>query len=354
MKTVVGVVGAGGISRFHFRAMEETKTPVRIICDVNREAARPHVEKFGADYTVRYEDVVAHRDVTVVVVLVPSPLHYEIVKAALEAGKHVVCEKTLTLSARESLQLGRLAEKNGLLLFTNFMKRFFPAVRKACELVPRLGHIMSVYCRTYQGVGNADIHTGAIPPSFLPGPDGQSAVMKMAGGGVLVCGGSHIADLLLYLVGKPRGVFGRAFERPECDLDFMFHALFDYADGGVAHFEANWHSLQRIGYERRGWDEGFEISGVGGRLVLQTPVWDQPEHNAARLVHYDNATETWTDYAFPIVNPFVEAEKHFLSQIARGEQGPMDRYVGYRVDLVLETAKRSAAAGQRLELDWEA
>ncbi|MGB2937482.1 MAG: hypothetical protein WBD05_04690, partial [Phycisphaerae bacterium] len=66
------------------------------------------------------------------------------------------------------------------------------------------------------------------------------------------------------------------------------------------------------------------------------------------------ATETWTDYAFPIVNPFIEAEKHFLSQIARGEQGPMDRYVGYRADLVLETAKRSAEAGQRLELDWEA
>ena len=37
---------------------------------------------------------------------------------------------------------------------------------------------------------------------------------------------------------------------------------------------SNWHPLTKIGYQGRGWDEGFEISGVNGRLILQTPVWD--------------------------------------------------------------------------------
>ena len=354
MKTVLGVVGAGYISRFHFRAFEETATPVRIICDMSAEKARPYVEKFRAEYAADFQKVVTHPDVTTVVVLVPSPLHYAIAKAALENGKHVICEKTLTLSAAESLELGRLAEKKGLFLYTAYMKRFFPAVRKASDLMPQLGHIMSVYCRTYQGGGAANVHTGAVPASFTPGPDGKSPIMKTSGGGILVCGGSHIIDLLLFLVGKPQNVFGRIFQRKGYDVDFMFHALFGLAEGGAAHFEGNWHPLRKIGYEHRGWDEGFEISGTDGRLILQTPVWNQPENNAATLRYYDNRTGTWTDFDFDITNPFVDAEKHFLFQIAAGEQGPMDRYVGYRTDLVLETAKRSALENRVLDIEWQA
>ncbi len=354
MGNVIGVVGAGGISRFHFDAFAETGTPVRIIAEPDRSRAQPYLDKFGADYAESYEAVVGHPDVNVVTVFTPSSLHYEVCKAALENGKHVICEKTLTLSAARSLELGRLAEEKGLIFFTSYMKRFFPAAQKARELMPRLGHIMSVYCRTYQGVG-ADMHTGEIAGSgFAPDKDGVSSIKRLAGGGVLICGGSHITDLLLFLVGKPTMLYGRRFMREGCDVDFMFHVLMDLPEGGVVHFEANWHPLKKIGFEKRGWDEGLEISGVNGRLLLQTPVWSEPEHNAAALRYYDNNTETWTDYAFNIVNPFTEAEKHFLAQLEAGEQGEQDRYTGYRADLVLETALRSAEANQPLPLHWEA
>lgn len=353
MANAVGVVGAGGISRFHFRAFEQLGTEVRVVCDVDRAKAKPHVERFGADYAESYEAVVARDDVEAVVVLSPSPTHYEIARAALHAGKHVVCEKTLTLSAGESLELARLAESEGLLLFTSYMKRFFPAVRKARELMGRLGHVMSVYCRTYQPVG-ADVHTGSVPAGFRPDESGRSRVMRMSGGGILVCGGSHILDLLLFLVGKPVSVFGRRFMREGADVDFMFHAIMDLPDGGVVHFEGNWHPLKRIGYEARGWDEGFEISGVDGRLVLRTPVWNQPEHNAAVLGHYDNRAEQWTRYAFDAVDPFLLAETHFQERIERGEQGEMDRYVGYRVDELIETAWRSAQRNEPQAVAWQA
>lgn len=353
MANVVGVVGAGSISRFHFRAFKETGTRVRIIADLDRANAQRYLDSFGAEYADSYEPVVEHPDVNCVIVLTASPTHYEICRAALEGGKHVVCEKTLTLGAEESLLLGRFAEEKGLILYTSYMKRFFPAVRKAKELVPRLGHITSVYCRTYQGAGT-DIHTGDVPGGFAPAEDGVSPVKRRSGGGVLVCGGSHIIDLLLYLVGEPVSVYGRRFVREGFDVDFMFHALMDLPEGGVVHFEANWHPLKKIGYQARGWDEGIEISGVKGRLVLQTPVWDMPETAAAALSYYDNEAETWTEYAFDIVNPFVEAEKHFLGQVEKGEQGEMDRYVGYRTDQLIETAWRSAVEGRALEIDWKA
>jgi predicted dehydrogenase len=352
-KVVMGVVGAGGISSFHFRAFAETKMEVRVIADPNRAAAEPYLERFGAAYATSFREVVEHPDVTAVCVCAPSPVHYEICAAALKHGKDVICEKTLTVTARDSLALARLARKHGRILYTNYMKRFFPAVRKAKEIIPTLGHLTSVYCRTYQGCGT-DMHTGEVPAFFAPGQDGVSGIKKMAGGGILVCGGSHVLDLLLHLVGKPTAVYGRRFMRKGMDVDFMFHGLLDLPGGAVGHLECNWHPLTKIGYEARGWDEGFEITGVQGRLVLQTPVWNQPENNAAVLRHYDNRRETWTDYALPVVHPFVEAEKHFLSQLSKGQQGPlMDRYAGYRVDQLIETLWNSAGANRPLPVRWQ-
>jgi len=349
----MGVVGAGGISRFHLRAYAELGTPVRIVSDLRAENAATAAAPFGAECATDWRDVVRCPDVTVVGVFTPTETHYEIVKDALENGKHVICEKTLTLQAEQSLELGRLAAQNGLCLYTNYMKRFFPAVRKAAEWMPRLGHVMSVYGRTYQGVG-ANFHTGPVSDFFSTGPDGASPVMRMAGGGILVCGGSHMFDLLLHLVGKPTRVTARSFRRDDVsDVDFMTHAMLDLPGGGVVHFEANWHPLRNVGFERRGWDEGFEISGVDGRLVLQTPVWDQPECNAAQLHVYDNHAGTWTRYELPIVNPFLKAEKHYLAQIARGEQGSQDAFTGYRVDELLESTARSAAEGRPVEIEWK-
>jgi len=356
MSNVVGVVGAGGISNFHFAAFEEIGAQVRIIADLNRGAAERHMATFGAEYTDDYHDVVAHPDVNVVAVLLCSSMHYEVCKAALEAGKHVICEKTLTLSPEDSYELGQIAERKGLILFTSYMKRFFPAVCKAKELMGRLGHIMSVYCRTYQGGGGVDAHTGPVPDMIAPRADGSPPpIVKLAGGGVLICGGSHIFDLLLHLVGKPTSIYGRRLIREHPDADVMFHGLLDLPDGGVAHVEGNWHPLKKVGFEHRGWDEGFEISGVNGRLVLETPVWNEPQHNAAALRYYDNEAETWTEYAFDIVNPFIEAEKYFQAQIEAGQQGEqVDRYVGYRTDLLLATARRSADEDRPLPLEWKA
>ncbi len=348
----LGVIGTGTIAEFHFKAFAQSKTPIAIISDINQTRAEPYLKAFGAAYAADFHQVIATPDVNVVVCLTPSKFHYEIVKTALCDGKHVICEKTLTLSAVESLELARLAKKNGLLLFTSYMKRFFPAVRKAKELMPALGHITSVYAWSYQGMG-MDIQTGEIPESCRRIGGGDSALKQLIGGGILVAGGSHILDLLLHLVGKPQRVLGMVHRRPGLDVDFLAHAMMQLPAGGVVHLEANWHPLKKIGYEQRGWDEGLEISGVNGRLILNTPVWNQPEHNAAQLRFYDNQAQTWTDFRFDIVNPFVEAETYFLSCIAAGRQDDYDPYVGYRVDHLLELTQLSSNQGTVLDVRWE-
>ena len=353
MSHSLGVIGAGYISQFHFRAYATLKTPVRIVADVNTKAANAAAGPFGAEVTDDWRKVIAHPGVDAVVVLTGSHSHFEMAKAALEAGKHVICEKTLTMASGESLELGRLAEAKRRILYTSYMKRFFPAVQKAKELMPRLGHIMSVYCRTYQGV-NDDFHTGKLPAWVCPSGGNASPILSKSGGGILVCGGSHVFDLLMFLVGKPKSVYARGFRRSESDVDLMTHAMFDFDGGGVGHFEGNWHPLRRIGYQSSGWDEGFVISGVNGQLVLETPVWNEPERNAATLRYYNNEEGTWTDYLLPIVDPFLEAERFFQANIARGEQGTQDPYTGYRTDLLLEKTQESADGNKPVEIAWQA
>ena len=348
----LSIIGAGYISRFHFAAFKKLGADVRIVADANIDAARAAAQPFNASTTTKWEEAVAHPDTDTVAIFTPTPFHAQIARAALEAGKHVICEKTLTTSAAESLALARLAEQKQRLLFTSYMKRFFPAVQKAKELMPSLGHIMSVYCRTYQGCAPDNFHTGEVPPFFRLDASGSSGIMRLSGGGILVCGGSHIFDLLLHLVSAPRRVYARQLRRAESDVDMMTHALMDFADGGAAHFEGNWHPLAAIGYQRSGWDEMFEINGVNGRIVLETPVWNEPLRNAPRLRHYDNATRTWTEYATPIVCPFERAEEFFLAQIAQNSQGDYDRLVGWRTDYLLEQTQLSATTGKAVELDW--
>ncbi len=351
----MAVIGTGGIARFHFEAFEKLDVEICVISDLDEERAAPYVERFRARYAKDWRNALSEPGLDAAIILTPSPFHHEMCQAALERGLHVVCEKTLTLSADESFALAETAHEKGLCLYTSYMKRFFSAAEKARELVEGLGHITSVYCRTYQPT-LANVYTGEIPAFHRRDASGASPMHRLAGGGVLVAGGSHVCDLLLFFIGKPIRVSGRLFERTEeSDVDFVAHAMMDLPAGGVVHFEANWHPFDRIGPNRDGWDEGFEINGAKGRLEFRTPMWNAPERHAPILRHYDVSTHAWTEYTFPIESPFYRAEEFFQAQIAAREQGSQDRYTGYRADYLLEAIATSAHNdGMLLDLTWRA
>ena len=109
--------------------------------------------------------------------------------------------------------------------------------------------------------------------------------------------------------------------------------------------------MAKIGYRASGWDEGFEINGENGRIVLETPVWNDPLRNAARLRFYDNATGSWTEFQTEIVCPFAEAQRYFLGQIEKGVQEAwFDRLVGYRTDLLPEKTGEAAKKGVEVKI----
>ena len=236
------------------------------------------------------------------------------------------------------------------IFYTSYMKRFIPAVQQAKALLPSLGTILSTHIRAYQCWGNL-WDTPQTEGFFAVGPDGTSQLVKSYGGGILVCGGSHILDLIGFLLGRPSRLFATMVRPFEADYDVQAAALMETPNGAV-HFEALAHPLTTIGFLRDGWDERVEINGTEGRLEIYSALWDNPENKASLLVHTDNATGNATEYRYAPESPFDRAVAFYCANIAAGQQGEQSRLTGYDVDELIAHLEKSAASGQAVDVDW--
>ncbi|MFH1969067.1 MAG: Gfo/Idh/MocA family oxidoreductase [Verrucomicrobiota bacterium] len=350
MKITVGVIGCGNISRFHFSGLEKAGARVKWVCDLSEPAARPWADKFKAAYTADYQAILKDPEVQAVVVTPVSSVHKAICLDAIRAGKAVICEKTLAVNADDALEIVREAETRKTIFYTSYMKRFIPAVEKARALLPALGRILSTHIRAYQVWG--DLWSSAPQEGFFhKPPGGKSLVVKNFGGGILVCGGSHILDLVLCLLGRPRRLYAAMHTTEGCDFDVQTVALLE-TDNGVVQFEALVHTLTRIGFLRDGWDEHMQINGLNGRLDIYSASWDEVASKASLLVHYDNATGTSTEYRYGPASPFDRAQAFFCRNIAQGVQGEQSRLTGYEVDELIAHIKLSAVRHQAVEISW--
>jgi predicted dehydrogenase len=348
----VAVIGCGGISRFHFPGLEEAGATVRVVCDLDAEAARPWKERFGARYTDDYRDAVADPEVDLVDITTISSLHKAIALEAIAHGKAVICEKTLCEQAADSAEIVRAAADSGVKLFTSYMKRFIPAVVEAKRLVEsgELGSIMSTSIRAFQCWG--DLWTDAPGDGFFAAKDGASSeVVRRYGGGILVCGGSHILDLVGHFLGRPERLFATMRFPQGGDFDVQAAAMLE-TPRGVAHFEALAHPLDRIGFLRDGWDERIEISGTKGRIEVLSAAWDQFESKVSVLRHYDRASGTEREYRYPAVSPFARAIGAFCSAVERDDRSVQSPVTGYDVDELISCVKESARRGTAVTPVW--
>lgn len=347
----VGLIGCGYISKFHISGHEKAGSQIVHVCDVRLEAAQAVAAKYQAKATADYRALLADPDVQVVDIMTNTNSHREICLAAIAAGKHVICEKTLGLTAQEALEIIQAAKAKGVIFYTSYMKRFIPAVAKAKELLPSIGRIVTTHIRAHQYWGEfwkaMPTEGGCHTPA-----GGMSGLRKGIGGGILWAGGSHILDLTLFLLGRPHRLYGNVYTPEGRDYDLRAAALLETPSNGVVHFETMIHDLKRVGFLRDGWDERFEITGLDGRLEFYSSQWDNPNTKASLLIHYDNATGQATEYRQEPVSPFDVAIAFFCRNIERGEQGSQSIITGYEVDELISHIERSSCTSQALEVNW--
>jgi predicted dehydrogenase len=132
----VGVAGTGFIGPAHVEGLRRNGIQVLGLAESTPPAARQKAAELGIPRAYdSYESMLADPDIHVVHLATPNLLHHPHAKAALLAGKHVVCEKPLAMTALESAELVRLAAETGRVNAVNFNIRMYPLVQHARSLV---------------------------------------------------------------------------------------------------------------------------------------------------------------------------------------------------------------------------
>lgn len=147
-KFKVGVIGTGFIGPAHVEALSRlSNTEVVALAECSDEIARSKAEMLGIEkHYGDYRQLLDDDDIQSVHICSPNYLHFEMAKAALVAGKHVICEKPLAISVAEAEELVDLAKKKGLVNAVNFNIRYYPLMRQVRTMVQKgdVGDILAV------------------------------------------------------------------------------------------------------------------------------------------------------------------------------------------------------------------
>ncbi|GAA0581817.1 Gfo/Idh/MocA family protein [Kribbella sandramycini] len=189
----VGLIGAGGIASAHIKGYQvhADKIGITAVADAVEATAKAREAELGATAYTDYREMLAREELDAVDICLPHHLHRDAIIAAAEAGKHILCEKPLCLTAEEAGDVRRAVEANGVTLMSAHNQLFMPAVAKAKELL-EAGAIGTVYeVRT----------TDSFYNDFDPSSMGWRASSKTSGGGELIDTGYHPTYLMLHLAG---------------------------------------------------------------------------------------------------------------------------------------------------------
>ncbi len=126
-----GIIGTGFMGSVHTQAVRSVGGEVVAYAGRDADRTRAAADAAGVGLVLTPEELVRHPDVDIVHICTPNAEHVRLAKAAIEAGKHVVCEKPLALSATDASLLEVAAEKAGVVHAVPFVYRFYPTVREA-------------------------------------------------------------------------------------------------------------------------------------------------------------------------------------------------------------------------------
>ncbi|MBR6410433.1 MAG: Gfo/Idh/MocA family oxidoreductase [Clostridia bacterium] len=195
--TVLAVIGCGRIARnAHLPAFSRMKDiRVKWACDIIPEKAEklkedfPFIENTETDY----HKVLSDKEVEAVYVLTPNYAHYTITMDALKAGKHVFCEKPITVNYDLSCAMAKEAEARKKMLNIGVCNRYNRSIELLKQYAEegRFGQLYHVYCsfRSFRSI---------------PGLGGAFTTKSQSGGGVLIDWGVHFFDLILYILGNAK------------------------------------------------------------------------------------------------------------------------------------------------------
>ncbi|WP_257352061.1 Gfo/Idh/MocA family protein [Pseudalkalibacillus decolorationis] len=234
----VGVVGCGSIAKHRHLpeyAMNE-HVEVTAVCDIVEDRAIEMAEKYGAKVYTDYKELIANDEIDAVSVCTPNYLHAPVSIAALQAGKHVLCEKPMATSKEEGEQMISAAVEQDKKLMIAHNQRFVPSHVKAKQLIEN-GEIGKIYSfRTTFGHGGPEAWSMDGKESWFFQKD-KAFIGAMGDLGV------HKTDLIRYLLGEEVvevGSFVETSAKDNTDVDDTAVCVLKTESGIIGTLAASW------------------------------------------------------------------------------------------------------------------
>jgi predicted dehydrogenase len=252
----VGIIGCGLQGLRRAKAVIENDDELVIVSDLSRERADVLASQMKTTASYDWQDVVRSSDIETVIVCSPNSFHAQMTISALEKGKHVLCEKPLSTSARSAKDMVEAATKHERVLKCGFNHRHHLGVLQSKKWVNEglIGQISFLRCR-YGTAGRVgyDKEWRADP--------------NISGGGELVDQGVHVIDLLRWFAGEFEETVGftnRSFWDMAPVEDNAF-ALLRTTKGVVASMHVSWTQWRNLfSFEVFGKDGYVIVDGLGG------------------------------------------------------------------------------------------
>jgi len=197
----IGLIGFGFMGKTHSWCVDNLKyfykdlpfdAKISAVC-----ASRPETTAAAAEFlgvrAASEDEIINDPDIDIIDICTPNIYHYETLKKAIAAGKHIYCEKPLCVTSEQADEIARLAKERGITAQIVFNNRFIPAVMRAKQLIDdgRLGRILSFRCEY--------LHASATDPEKKAG---WKQNRDICGAGTLFDLGSHAVDMMHYLCGE--------------------------------------------------------------------------------------------------------------------------------------------------------
>lgn len=195
------IVGNGAIAKVHAQAVIKTEgVNICGICDVDKSRADSGAAEYGASAYYDYADVVADKNIDGIHICTPHYLHYEMIKAAADAGKKIVCEKPLVMKQGEfDALLSKYADADILPVLQNRTNRSVCEMKKIIETDANIGKL----------IGAKGILTWHRTADYYNSAAWRGTV-AYEGGGVLINQAVHLLDLMIYTGGEVAAVSAEA------------------------------------------------------------------------------------------------------------------------------------------------
>ncbi|TLV00153.1 Gfo/Idh/MocA family protein [Dyadobacter luticola] len=379
----VGIVGYKFMGRAHSNAWKKAPlffdmpvTPVlKAACGRNEESVREFADNWGwEDIETDWQKLVTRPDIDIIDIALPQNLHYEIALAAAKAGKHIFCEKPLSMTSVQAEEMLKVCEENKVTHYLNHNYRRTPAVAHAKKMIEdgKIGRIFHWRCAYQQD--------WIVDPAF---PLTWQLRKETAQAGPQWDLNSHAVDLAHFLVGdidtvscltanfiKERPIADEnasgslsatslGTEMGEVTVDDAALMMVTFKNGAVGSFEAT-----RFASGRKN-RLTFEIYGSEGSITFDLERMNELQYFSRNDAEGDQGFRTIlaTEAAHPYANnwwpaghiigyehAFVHAVVDFVDAVEKGISIKPDFSDGLKIIQVLEAGLRSAETKQQVQL----